>query len=146
MKNSNYYFPEPKVTYSNVLFCPTNRSKPKDVQFTVIEDKEKLNIINQSANHQDSSSPGLSISILWQPYNDFYNVILLFHLQRSQVKPCVRWSEVCVSCTHSAFINTSSCVGKDVRAVFVRTPCWAPGPRVCHKCLNYNMFSFCLNF
>lgn len=34
--------PEPKLTYLNVLFCPNNRTKPKDIQFTFIKDKEKF--------------------------------------------------------------------------------------------------------
>lgn len=42
MKNALYNFIKPKVTSSDVLFCPTNSLKPKYIQFTCIYDKEKL--------------------------------------------------------------------------------------------------------
>lgn len=40
VKNAHYNFPQPNVMSSIVLFCPTNNPKPKDIHFTVKEDKE----------------------------------------------------------------------------------------------------------
>lgn len=42
MKNA---CPWPKVAYSHCLFYPTISPTPKDIQFTIIEDKEKLQIL-----------------------------------------------------------------------------------------------------
>ena len=33
------HFPEPRVMHSNVLFCPTNSPNPKDIPFTLKENK-----------------------------------------------------------------------------------------------------------
>lgn len=40
-KDVSHNFAEPKVTYSNVLFCLNKSPKPKRTQFTIIFDKEK---------------------------------------------------------------------------------------------------------
>ncbi len=45
MKNVNHNFPEPKVTSSNVLFCPTHSVKNKDIQFIMTEKTEKQQIL-----------------------------------------------------------------------------------------------------
>ncbi len=37
-KKTQHNFSEPKLTYLNLLFCVTNRPKPKDIQFTIIDD------------------------------------------------------------------------------------------------------------
>lgn len=36
VRNACYNIPKPKVTSSKVLFCPTNISKPKNIQFTIM--------------------------------------------------------------------------------------------------------------
>lgn len=42
LKNVHHDIPEPKVTSSNVSFCPTSSPKPKDIQLTVTADKENI--------------------------------------------------------------------------------------------------------
>ena len=44
-KMDNYNFPESEVTSLDVLFCQTNSPNPKDIQFNIIYDKEKHQII-----------------------------------------------------------------------------------------------------
>lgn len=41
VKNTHYNFSQPKVVCSYILFCPINITKPKDIQFTIVYDKEK---------------------------------------------------------------------------------------------------------
>lgn len=41
VKNALYNFPEPKVTFSDVLFSQTNSPKPRDIEFTIKCDKEQ---------------------------------------------------------------------------------------------------------
>lgn len=45
MKNAHHIFPVPKVTYLDYLFYPTNSPKLKGIQFTVIRNREKQQII-----------------------------------------------------------------------------------------------------
>lgn len=42
MKIVHLSFPEPKLLSSNLLFWLTNSQKPKDNQFTIIEDNKKI--------------------------------------------------------------------------------------------------------
>ncbi len=37
--------PQLKIMSSNVLFCPSNSPKPKDVLFIILHDKEKQQIL-----------------------------------------------------------------------------------------------------
>ena len=45
MKNAYHYFPEPTLTSLNYFFSPTSSPKPKGSSFTVINDKEKQQIL-----------------------------------------------------------------------------------------------------
>ncbi len=45
VKNACYTFPQPKMTSSDVLFCLTDSPESKNIQFTIISDKEKQQII-----------------------------------------------------------------------------------------------------
>lgn len=45
LKNGPHNIPNPKVTFSHVLFCPTKRPKPKGFQFIVTCDKEKQQVL-----------------------------------------------------------------------------------------------------
>lgn len=45
MKNAHKNILEPKVTSTNALFCPTNSSKPKNIQLTTMSDPEKQDIV-----------------------------------------------------------------------------------------------------
>lgn len=45
VKHVHHNFPEPKVRYINYLFYLTNSPKFKDIQFIIVYDKEKQNIL-----------------------------------------------------------------------------------------------------
>ncbi len=45
MKHANHTLLKPKVPSSNYIFCPMSSPKPRDIQFTVICDKKKLQIL-----------------------------------------------------------------------------------------------------
>lgn len=45
MKNSYHDFAEPKVIPCDCLICPTNSPKPRYISFTIMHDKEKLQIL-----------------------------------------------------------------------------------------------------
>lgn len=44
-ENSHDNFPEPKVKSSNGFFYPTTSPKPEDSSFTIMEDKEKQQML-----------------------------------------------------------------------------------------------------
>ncbi len=46
VKNAHHYFPKPKLTYSNILFCASNCPKHKDIKFTLI-DYQNCNFVAQ---------------------------------------------------------------------------------------------------
>lgn len=59
VKNDSYDLPEvSEVTSSNVLFCPTNSPKHKDIQFSIMSEKEASNIFwhNSLKNDQNNYS------------------------------------------------------------------------------------------
>ncbi len=45
MKRAHHNISEPNKTYSDCLFFPILSPTPKEIQFTVIENKEKLQIL-----------------------------------------------------------------------------------------------------
>ncbi len=45
MKNGNHNTLEPKMTSTNVLFCPTNSLKPNNIKFIVMSNQEKEEIL-----------------------------------------------------------------------------------------------------
>lgn len=47
MKKAHYNFLRANVMSSNLLFCPTNSKKPKDIQFIITWDEEKKQLSQQ---------------------------------------------------------------------------------------------------
>lgn len=45
MKNDHHHFPEPGVTSSHYLLCPTYSPNPKDSSFSIINDGEVQQIL-----------------------------------------------------------------------------------------------------
>lgn len=45
LKNLRYNFPQFKLRFKNVLFYSTNSTKPKNILFTIMYDKEMREII-----------------------------------------------------------------------------------------------------
>ncbi len=65
LKNDHHNFLKPKVMPSNCSFGPTNSSKPKDIQFTIIQDKEKQQILRIQKLEKDLKYVNICQSNSW---------------------------------------------------------------------------------